>query len=160
MEWTGVVDDIQRRNRETLDAIQVRRDAFYEATLTFEAALAAPAGDRPADWAAALGGPIAELHDVLEAHITATEGPDGLFAEIRDEAPRLIHATERLAAEHDPLRQATAALAEQARSVSDADGVEAVREAGLDLIHRLLLHRHRGAELVYDAQWLDVPAGD
>jgi len=154
------MSDVQKRNREILDAIQVRRDAFYEATLALEQALAAPAGDRPADWAATLRAPVAELRSVLETHIAGTEGPDGFFAEIRDQAPRLIHAADRLQSEHDPLREAVAALAASLDSVTGDDDVEAVREAGVDLIRRLLQHRHRGAELVYDADWLDVAAGD
>jgi hypothetical protein len=154
------MSDVQKRNREILDAIQVRRDAFYEATLALEQALAAPAGDQPAVWADALRAPVAELQRVLEAHIAGTEGPDGLFAEIRDQAPRLIHATDKLQAEHEPLRAAAAGLATSLDSVSGDGEVEAVREAGVELIHRLLQHRHRGAELVYDADWLDVAAGD
>jgi hypothetical protein len=154
------MSDVQKRNREILDAIQVRRDAFYEATLALEQALAAPAGDQPAAWADALRAPVAELQRVLEAHIAGTEGPDGLFAEIRDQSPRLIHATAKLQAEHEPLRAAATGLAASLDSVAGDDEVEAVREAGVELIHRLLQHRHRGAELVYDADWLDVAAGD
>jgi hypothetical protein len=154
------MDDVRQRNRETVDAIKIRRDAFYEATLTLESALAAPGGTRPAEWGASLRTPLTELQAVLEAHIAGTEGPDGLFAEIRVEAPRLIHAADRMQADHDPLRAATAALAASADSIHDEAGVEAAREAGVDLIRRLLLHRHRGAELVYEADWLDMQAAD
>lgn len=154
------MDDVRKHNQEIVDAIRIRRDAFYEATLALESALAMPAGDRPAEWGASLRTPVTELQAVLEAHIAGTEGPDGLFAEIRDEAPRLIHAADRLQAEHDPLRAATAALLTSADSITDDAGVEATREAGVDLIRRLLLHRHRGAELVYEAEWLDVAAAD
>ncbi len=76
------------------------------------------------------------------------------------EAPRLIHAADRLQAEHDPLRDSAAALAASLGSITDDTGVDAAREAGVELIRRLLVHRHRGAELVYEAEWLDVAAAD
>jgi hypothetical protein len=160
MEWNRSMSDVQKRNREILDAIQIRRDDFYEAILALEAALAAPAGDRPTDWAASLRAPVEQLDRVLETHIAGTEGEDGFFAEIRDQAPRLIHAVDRLQAEHDPLREATAAIGASLDTVTNDADVDAVREAGVDLIRRLLVHRHRGAELVFDADWLDISAGD
>jgi hypothetical protein len=154
------MSEVQRRNREILDAIQVRRDDFYEALLALEQALAAPAGDHPSDWAASLREPVEHLRRVLEAHVFGTEGEGGFFADVRDHAPRLIHAVDRLQAEHAPLRDAAAALADSLGAVtSDAD-VDGVRDEGVELIRRLLVHRHRGAELVYDAYWVDVSAGD
>ena len=44
--------------------------------------------------------------------------------------------------------------------MTDDDGVEATREQAVELIKALLLHRHRGAELVYDAYNVDVATGD
>jgi len=66
----------------------------------------------------------------------------------------------RLQADHDPLRDAAAALAASLDAVAGDADVDGVREAGVELIQRLLVHRHRGAELVYDAYWVDVSAGD
>jgi len=154
------MSDVQQRNREVLDAIQIRRDDFYEAILEFEQALAAPSGDHPSAWATSLREPVDHLRSVLEEHVSGTEGEGGLFPEIREHAPRLINAMDRLQAEHDPLRDAAATLAASLAAVtSDAD-VDGVRDAGVELIRRLLVHRHRGAELVYDAYWVDLSAGD
>ena len=154
------MSDVQKRNREVLDAIQIRRDDLYEAILALEQALAAPAGDQPSDWAASLRAPVEHLRSVLEAHVAGTEGEGGLFPEIREHSPRLIHAMDRLQADHDPLRDATAALAASLDGVAGDADVDAVREAGVELIRRLLVHRHRGAELVYDAYWVDSSGGD
>jgi len=154
------MSDVQKRNREVVDAIQIRRDDLYEAILALEQALAAPAGDQPSDWSASLRAPVEHLRGVLEAHVAGTEGEGGLFPEIREHSPRLIHAMDRLQADHDPLREATAALAASLAGVAGDADVDAVREAGVDLIRRLLVHRHRGAELVYDAYWVDMSAGD
>ena len=154
------MSDVQKRNREVLDAIQIRRDDFYEAILALEQALAAPAGDQPSAWAESLRAPVEHLRGVLEAHVSGTEGEGGLFPEIREHAPRLIHAMERLQADHGPLRDTAAALAASLDGVTDDADVDTVREVGVELIRRLLVHRHRGAELVYDAYWVDLSAGD
>jgi hypothetical protein len=154
------MSDVQKRNREVLDAIQIRRDDLYEATLALEQALAAPAGDQPSAWATSLRAPVDHLRVVLEAHVSGTEGEGGLFPEIREHSPRLIHAMDRLQSEHEPLCGATAALAASLDGVTGDAEVDAVREAGVELIRRVLVHRHRGAELVYDAYWTDSSGGD
>jgi len=154
------MSDVQQRNREVLDAIQIRRDDFYEAILALEQALAAPAGDHPSAWATSLQEPVEHLRGVLEAHVSGTEGEGGLFPEIREHAPRLINAMDRLQAEHEPLRDAAATLAASLAAVTGDADVDGVRDAGVELIRRLLVHRHRGAELVYDAYWVDLSAGD
>ena len=43
------------------------------------------------------------------------------------------------------------------RTVVDVD---AVRDEALDLMRALLAHRHRGAELLYEAYQVDISAGD
>jgi hypothetical protein len=154
------MSDVQKRNRKVLDAIQIRRDDFYEAILALEQALAAPAGDQPSSWAESLRAPVEHLRGVLEAHVSGTEGEGGLFPEIREHAPRLIHAMDRLQADHDPLRDTAASLAASLDGVTNDADVDRVREVGVELIRRLLVHRHRGAELVYDAYWVDLSAGD
>jgi hypothetical protein len=152
--------DVQARNRVVLDAIRIRRDRLYDAILAVERALAAPAGDHPAGWAAALAAPVDNLQEVLDAHIDGTEGPDGLFEQIRHDAPHLLHAVEGLRDDHNPLLVATTSLANALPGVVDDATVDAVRTSALDLVRRLLEHRHRGAELVYDAYSVDVSGGD
>jgi hypothetical protein len=44
--------------------------------------------------------------------------------------------------------------------VSDDDGVDRARAEAVDLIKAMLLHRHRGAEIVFDAYNVDVATGD
>jgi hypothetical protein len=155
-----MTDDVQRRNREVLDAVRIRRDAFYDAVIALEQALAAPAGDDAPGWAAMLTAPVEHLREVLEGHIAGTEGPDGLFEEILDQAPRLAHDVERLQADHAPLVAATRALAGRLTSVANDGDVDSVRADALELVQLLLAHRHRGAELVYDAYAIDVSTGD
>ena len=152
--------EVQARNRVVIDAIRVRRDRLYEAVLAVERALAAPAGDDPARWSASLAGPVDNLQEVLESHVAGTEGRDGLFEQMREDAPHLLHAVELLRDEHAPLLTSASALAAALPGVTDDDDVDAIRAQALELFHHLFEHRHRGAELVYDAYAVDISPGD
>ena len=151
---------IREENREVLDAVRIRRDDLYEAILGLERALAVPAGDAPDAWGEVLAAPIARLVEVLDAHVDGTEGPGGLFDQIRDDAPHLLSVVERLRAEHDPLEVAASTLATHAAAVTTDAEVDDVRDEALDLVRRLLEHRHHGAELLFDAYHVDVSSGD
>ena len=152
--------DIRAQNRAVLDAVRVRRDRLYEAILGLEKALATPAGDHPKEWAMLLAVPIENLQTVLATHVAGTEGADGLFAQIREDAPHLLHAVERLRNDHEPLVASATALADALPGVHDDDTVDAVRTQALQLMRQLLEHRHLGAEVVYDAYAIDVSAAD
>jgi hypothetical protein len=151
---------IREENREVLDAVRIRRDDLYEAILGLERALAVPAGDAPDAWGEVLAAPIARLVEVLDAHVDGTEGPGGLFDQIRDDAPHLLSVVERLRAEHDPLEVAASTLSAHAAAVTTDAEVDDVRDEALDLVRRLLEHRHHGAELLFDAYHVDVSSGD
>lgn len=153
-------EEVQARNRHVLGDVRIRRDRLYDAILSIERGIAAPAGDDAPRWAAALAGPVDNLQEVLEAHVAQTEGGDGLFEQMRGDAPHLMNAVERLRDEHTPLLLGAKQLADLLPGVEDEQQVDAVRIAALDLVRRLLEHRHRGAELLYDAYSVDVSAGD
>jgi len=152
--------DMQARNREVLNAVRVRRDRLYEAILDLERALAVPAGGHPREWADATGAAVDRLGTVLESHVADTEADGGFFDDVRDHAPQLLHAVEQIQAEHGPLIEATAVVSARLGGVvGDAD-VDDVRDEAVELIRRLLRHRQRGVELVYDAYSVDVSAAD
>lgn len=152
--------DVQGRNREVLAAVRVRRDRLYEAVLDLERVLAVPAGDHPREWADDVGGIVGTLGSVLDAHVADTEGDGGFFDDVRDRAPQLLHAAEQLRTEHGPLVEATRSLSDRIASVGSDVDVDEVRDEAVELIRRLLLHRQRGAELVYDAYSVDISAAD
>ena len=152
--------DVQDRNRELLAAVRVRRDRLYEGILDLERALGVPAGDHPQEWATDVAVVVANLRTVLDAHVADTEADGGFFDDVRDHAPQLMHAVEQLRAEHGPLLDATQSLAERSGSAGASVDVDHVRDEAVDLIRRLLQHRHRGAELVYDAYSVDISAAD
>lgn len=152
--------DVQERNRRALAAVQERRDDFYEAILALERAMAEPAGDDPAGWAGRASAAVAELRSVLDHHVAETEAPGSFYDDITQNFPNLAHAATKLRAEHGPLDDGTTRLAETLDGVSDDDGVDRARAEAVDLIKAMLLHRHRGAEIVFDAYNVDVATGD
>jgi hypothetical protein len=149
-----------KEQSEALAAVRFRRDELYEAILGVERALTAPAGDRTRSWATRLRRALGELHTALEHHIEVAEEDDGLFDEIMRREPRLANAIERLRADHGALMDSLAAANRRLGSVDDAAGVEEIREMVLGLLHSVFAHRHRGAELVYEAYNVDVSVGD
>lgn len=152
--------DVQERNRQVLAAVRERRDEFYEAILALERAMASPVAGDPVAWASEAAAGVQGMLDVLRSHIAATEAPGGFYDDVVEQSPHLARAAERLRAEHAPLEATLDALVHQVRTVRDDEDVDAVRQAALDAIKMLLAHRHRGAELVYDAYNVDVAPGD
>lgn len=152
--------DVQERNRAALDAVQERRDEFYEGILELERAMATPAGDEAAAWAENVSIAVKSMHKVLDNHIAETEAPGSFYDDVIEHVPNLIKASQRLQAEHPVLVTQLDQMATEIKGVADDDSVEHARETALDMIKALLLHRHRGAELVYDAYNIDVATGD
>jgi diacylglycerol O-acyltransferase / wax synthase len=152
--------DLQERNRAALAAVHERRDEFYEGILELERAFAAPAGDDAPAWAAHSAGAVEAMRRVLDDHIQETEAPGSFYDDVVEHSPHLVNAARRLQAEHPPLLTSIDALALELATVTDDDGVEATRTQALELIKAMLEHRHRGAELVYDAYNVDVATGD
>ena len=153
-------EELLRRNREVLDAVKLRRDDFYEAVLNLERALAVPAGDAPELWASLVAARVGRVREVLDDHVAGTEGEGGLFEQLREDAPHLLPGVLRLEAAHDGLVMQAVALDASLEHVRGADDVDRARDASLDLMRVLLEHRHRGAELLYDAYQVDLSPGD
>jgi hypothetical protein len=152
--------DVQERNRAALAAVQERRDDYYEGVLDLERAFARAAGDDAAGWAAATGAVTEEMGRTLDDHVADTEAPGSFYDDIVENYPNLAHAAGRLQAEHEPLRAGLDGLVRTLADVQDEAGVEQARHEALDVIRALLVHRQRGAELVYDAYNVDVATGD
>jgi hypothetical protein len=152
--------NVQERNREVLDAVRVRRAALYDTVMALERALATPTSGRLDDWCALLHNRVQNVRSVLQTHVQETESDGGFFDDVREQAPQLLHAAAQLQAEHAPLLAATDGLERSIDAATEAGDVVPVRAAGLDVIHRVLEHRHKGAELVYDAYSVDISAAD
>jgi len=99
---------------------------------------------------------LAALSHALDEHIDETERPDGVFNEIIGVDPRRAGDIDRLVEEHAALQ------AECARLEALANGGAAplsLRKRVHHLLRRFEEHRHRGADLVFEAFGVDLGGG-
>ena len=135
-----------------------RRQDLYSAVADLDAAVTA-AGDG-AGWFEGVERALVGLEKSYADHVAEVESPSGLYREVVEIAPRLAHAVDVLLAEH---RQIDTALPELRRIVEAASEGNAsaldVKAEALDLLGVFARHRHRGAELYYDAYETDLGGG-
>jgi hypothetical protein len=137
-----------------------RRRDLFEAMIELEIVVAGPSASE--GWLSRVYESLSDLVKALQAHIDEVEGPDGLLAQIIDEAPRLSAETDEFRREHVELLEAcerTRKAILGARLVADGAS-ETVRRHVTPLLGRLTAHRQRGSDLVYDAYNVDIAASD
>jgi len=98
------------------------------------------------------------LSSALDHHVTMTEGPDGLLADVMAAAPRLAHKVDGVRKDHTRIRSQVDAVmaclpAEESRAAP-------VRDQIVDLLTNLTRHRQSGADLIYEAYSVDIEAAD
>ena len=142
-----------------LGAVRRRRAELSESIAMLRAALADPV-DSPVVWGERVQQETARLALDFIEHLDVTEGEGGLHDSIIEGAPRLIRAVEVLTAEHDELEADIAELAQAAEAPVMAHDVDTIARRGTLVVDRLVKHRQRGADLVYEAFELDLGAGD
>jgi Hemerythrin HHE cation binding domain len=138
----------------SLDSLRRRRAELREAMSDLEAALAAPVAGTEEPWPDRVRAALDALAADFATHVEITEGPDGLYHEVLATAPRLADAVAHLTKEHTKIRGLVDA-AHESVSAPEAD-VERVREQGTELLGRLVRHRQRGSDLVYEAYEFDI----
>ncbi|HEV7897592.1 MAG TPA: hypothetical protein VGP31_07105 [Planosporangium sp.] len=141
-----------RQSRVAAD--KIRRALRHRAELLaaiqgFQYALTRPAAG-PA-WRGGVAAELPRLRAAFVTHVELTEGPDGLYAEMLTDAPRLARQVDNLGREHATMSAALEALARQV----DAEP-ERLRCWGSDLLDALSRHRQRGADLVHQAYATDL----
>ncbi|MBO4209243.1 hypothetical protein, partial [Micromonospora echinofusca] len=111
---------------------------------------------QPADphWRHRLSLHLADLHRSFALHIRLTEGPDGRYAELLADEPRLARRVQILLREHIAVDTALHALRRRV-DLPEAGAVElhGWLTALLTELHR---HRRHGAELVHQAYQTDL----
>lgn len=146
-DWT--VDD-QRT------VISRRRRRLYDAMRQLESAAAR--ASQHDDWGQLVHEASQDLSEALADHVEQTEGSGDFLDDLVDQAPRLENGANLLRREHQGL------LSECTRLMSltgptTADATE-IRRVVMVLLGRLVEHRQRGAELLYDAFAVDLGEGD
>lgn len=149
-----------RPDRETRLLLDVgrRRTELRAAMDALESALAAPVGNGAsvAAWTGRLQGALHRLYDAVAAHVSITEGPDGLYAELAKHSPRLTNAALRLGEEHADVLRRLEELLTLADASSGSAYASQARKVGTELLVVLMRHRQRGADLVFEAFGLDI----
>jgi hypothetical protein len=141
-----------------LDILLRRRRASIRSLMgRVEDAVAAPVRSDPRGWLVRVDAEVGGLRAAFDEHLAGTEGPEGYYASLLAEAPRLSAAVRRLVAEHRRMDAAFAAVvAAQDRAGLASDGVDDVREAVVDLLVLFSRHRQHGSDLLWEAYGFDV----
>jgi hypothetical protein len=137
----------------TLGAAGRARFVLGTAARNLERAIASPVHDREL-WGKQVAQDLDTLREALTEHVDITEGDNGLLAQIMEDAPRLASAIDVILADHAELCEAV----DQIQDTLDhtPDQTHDIRAGIIDALARLTAHRHRGADLVFDAYNVDI----
>ncbi len=139
-----------------LQSLRRHRAELRESMSALEQALAAPAPIDPARWAQRVHVALVELSADFREHIDITEGPDGLYREVLATAPRMSGAVAQLTREHVLTTNLIDELLARVSTPEPGEDVESVRALGTALLGRLVRHRQRGSDLVYETFEFDI----
>lgn len=143
-------------DEDLLEELRRHRSELRESMSALEAAMAAPAVSDTRRWAERVHVATVELAGDFREHVGITEAPDGLYREVLDTSPRLSGAVAALTHEHVLIRGQLDGLLTRVSSPDAVDDVDRVRDLGTALLGRLVRHRQRGADLVFEAYEFDI----
>ncbi len=151
--------DTPEGGSELMRMARAQRADLRKAMIDLERSLARPAPGRVREWSDAVHEALVGLAATFERHIAVTEGDSGFLAEIAEHSPRLIHAIERLQAEHDRIRQELSSTLAHIRRLpghANDDEIARLRDHVNVLVTDLVRHRQHGADLVWEAHAVDI----
>ena len=137
-----------------IDQIRASRAEFRESVAAVRESLAGGPGSGDISRARVHTALVELAHDFAE-HVTLAERNDGIFQAVRG-VPRLTRTLENLVGEHPGL---VADLQDFIALVERDDGIEdvpAFRHEVSELLDRLVDHRRRGGDLLYEAFAVDL----
>lgn len=141
---------------EFLEELRRHRAELRESISALEDALAAPAASDWQRWAQRVHVAAVELAGDFREHVDLTEGPDGLYREVLKTSPRLSGAVDTLTREHGLIRGQVDSLLARVGPSNGIVDVDRVRVLGTALLGRLVRHRQRGSDLVFEAYEFDI----
>jgi hypothetical protein len=139
-----------------------QRERLRDALVAFEDALSSAGPRRAAAWAEGVVQCILRVEAEFNSHVDLTEQEAGLYDDILEVAPRMSHRVDQLRQEHNEITVALSdclTRVELVPNTAHADWVAARRDDCNALLGRLVRHRQRGADLVYEA-FSEVGEGD
>ena len=139
-----------------LEELRRHRAELRESMSALEGALAAPATADQARWAQRVHAALVELSADFREHIDITEGPNGLYGDLLKTSPRLSDAVASLTHEHVLIWSQLDNLLARVKASEVIEDVDRVRHLGMAILGRLVRHRQRGSDLVYEAYEFDI----
>jgi hypothetical protein len=139
-----------------LEELRRHRAELRESMSALEDAMAAPATADRVRWAQRVHVALVELSGDFREHIDITEGPDGLYGDLLKASPRLSDAAAGLTREHVLISGQIDHLLARVTAPDVTEDVDRVRDLGTALLGRLVRHRQRGSDLVFDAYDFDI----
>ena len=139
-----------------LEELRRRRAELRESMSALEDALAAPATADEARWAQRVHVALVEFSGDFREHVDITEGPNGLYRDLLRTSPRLSGAVASLTREHELISGQVDSLVTRVEAPEVIEDVDGIRGLGTTLLGRLVRHRQRGADLVFDAYAFDI----
>ena len=139
-----------------LERVRAHRAELGESMAAIEHALATEEVPREV-WRRRLRAALTELAGDLREHVELTEAPDGLYAGLRADAPRLAAGVELQLADHvEMLEEVDRVLAERDVGLDGEEALEEHRVAVRALLELLRRHRRRGSDLIHQAYGVDI----
>ena len=139
-----------------LDRVRAHRAELGESMAALDAALLAPVGLGGAKWRDRVEAAVWDVRQDFADHIELTEAEGGLYADIKETAPRLSAKVQQLLDEHDELAAMADDVVEKVRATDPAADLTELREQVTRLVGRIARHRQRGSDLVYEAYVVDL----
>jgi hypothetical protein len=141
-----------------LEAARTRRIKLHTELVELERALAAPTPGRVKEWTLEVADRLRHVREAFDEHIFVTEKPEGLYEEIMEMSPRLTGKIKRLDEEHPViLAEIDDRLARlEALDTQDVWPPDVARDDVNRLLGRIVRHRQRGADLVWEAYNVDI----
>jgi hypothetical protein len=136
-----------------------RRRTLHEALVALEQAISSPAAGRIPDWTRRVTKEMTAVRDAWDEHIDGTEKPGGLYEEIVGMSPRLAGTVDRLRDEHPDITEAVGKMHARVEQVEIGGlpwPLDDARDDLQRLIGRLIRHRQKGADLVWEAYNVDI----
>jgi hypothetical protein len=145
---------MDERFEEHLRAVRAQRAELGESMRALDDAVALPLA-LPL-WGRRVRAALTELAHDVEDHVALTESDGGLYADLAATAPRLASGIAGQLEDHRWFVGEVERLL-QARDdgIARAD-LAAHRDEITTLIHRLVKHRQRGSDLIYEAYEVDI----
>jgi hypothetical protein len=136
-----------------------RRRTLHEALVGLEFAISSPAAGRIPDWTNLVTKEVTAVRDAWDQHVDTTEKPGGLYEEIVGLSPRLASTIDRLRDEHPDITHAVGQMLSRLEQVEIGGLPWPLDDARDDLqrfIGKVIRHRQKGADLVWEAYNLDI----